>query len=207
MKKQIIFILFLGLICGKLALGAAEKTDSAGGQFQPVVALFQTSSLVPFLPYTAYQACDRLLAEAIMAHGCRLRELEESTKSLQRCGVVKLEDLSAAQAEGLVRELSSEALVQLTIFNYRVYERRETGRFFRKVSSEKVWVAELSGEIQVWRKQSRALEVLTFRRTVTSKDPAIARREKGEMDANIFGQEALRLSLLQAMGDFHEKTK
>ncbi len=142
-----------------------------------------------------------------MAHGCRVRGLEESAAALQKCGVVKVEDLSAEQAGSLFGELSSEALVQLTVLSYQIYERQEAGRFFRKVAPRKILVAELSGEIQVWKKGHLRPEVLKFHRTFTSQDPAIAGQENLKLDANGFGQEALRLSLLQAMRDFHEKAK
>ncbi|MCQ2402236.1 MAG: hypothetical protein MJ202_00725 [Lentisphaeria bacterium] len=209
MKTQTFSILFCGIVLGTVLLSGNEPSASvpAAESAPTMVALFRTSSLVPSLPYAAYQACDRLLSEAIMKHGCRVRGLEESAAALQKCGVAKVEDLSVEQAEGLFRELSGEALIQLTVLSYRIYERLETGRFFRKVSPKKVLVAELSGEIQVWKKGHQRPDVLKFHRTLTSQDPSIAGQENSEMDANGFGQEALRLSLLQALRDFHEKAQ
>ena len=103
MKKQTFPILICGIVFWALLLSGAEPSVSvpAAGSTPSMVALFRTSSLVPSLPYAAYQSCDRLLSEAIMKHGCRVRGLEESAAALQKCGVVKVEDLSAEQAAAI----------------------------------------------------------------------------------------------------------
>ncbi len=186
--------------------GLGEQLQKRGER-EPMVAMMGTFSLVPEMPLSCYQNCNRQLGAALLGRYCRLRPRGEADFALQQLGVATLAELSPEQAGLLMEKLGCTVLVQAKVDTYRISrasQRRDRRRDRR--APDTILLAEMGGEIQVWIQHRPSLLRLPFHRLLTNQDSRLTGGHEdgtGRQAWEAFGQEAMALTLEESLRQFN----
>lgn len=203
------FLLFAFCLGAARFLAAAPATER-----QPLVAVLSTNSRVPAMTPQVYRASEDALRQILLERNLRVRLGDDAPKLLLEYGAQSISDLSVESAQALMERLGADMLVQLTMDVYKVKPARQNPRRAQNNSSRvqrgnatqaaRIFVAEVGGTLQIWKKGGRTLRMVPFQRILTNhtgplKDFAFPQDGRAAMTQ--FGCAALRTALADALSE------
>lgn len=160
-----------------------------------------------------YRASEDALRQILLERNLRVRLGDDAQKLLLEYGAQGISDLSAESAQALMERLGADMLVQLTVDVYKVSPARQNPRSAQSNSRGKrdnttqtarIFVAEVGGTLQIWRKGGRTLRIIPFQRTLTNRVGPLkdfAFPQDGRLVMTQFGCAALRTALADALSE------
>jgi hypothetical protein len=203
------FSIFLFALC----LGAAMfLTAAPATERQPLVAVLSTNSRVPAMTPQVYRASEDALRQILLERNLRVRLGDDAPKLLLEFGAQSLSDLSVESAQTIMERLGADMLVQLTVDVYKVNPGRQSPRSVKHnpprnlhggaTQPAPIYVAEVGGTLQIWKKGGHTLRLVPFQRILTNRVGPLKDFEAPQDARNAmtqFGCAALRTALADAL--------
>ncbi len=203
------FSIFLFTLC----LGASVFLMAApASERQPLVAVLSTNSRVPAMTPQVYRASEDALRQILLEQNLRVRLGDDAPRLLREFGAQSLSDLSGESAQTLMERLGADMLVQLTVDVYKVNPGRQSPRSAKHNpprtlhggarQPSPIYVAEVGGTLQVWKKGAHSLRLVPFQRILTNRIGPLKDFETTQDARNAmtqFGCAALRVALADAL--------
>ncbi len=200
------FALFLGVAT---SLGAAPATER-----QPLVTVLSTNSRVPAMTPQVYRASEDALRQILLERNLRVRLGDDAPKLLLEYGAQSISDLSVESAQALMERLGADMLVQLTVDVYKVNPGRQSPRSARQnpprdlrgkpTQKAPIFVAEVGGTLQIWKKGGHTLRIVPFQRILTNRVGPLKDfpfPQDARTTLTQFGCAALRTALADALAE------